>query len=140
MKGPGAPKNEEQKEQIISDFQLAMMLQEEGAGEEQGSNQGRRQIIEIAEENQEDDGEDMEEVKRPEKHQKSNPNLHLNLSRIPGYTDHSYLVKEKLRDDPKKKNYGKKAAIVQQIMDAHEDSNSQHIQNSHSNLIYMEEH
>jgi hypothetical protein len=36
----------------------------------------------------------------------------LNLSRIPGYTDHSYLVKEKLRDDPKKKNYGKKAAIV----------------------------
>ena len=45
-----------------------MMLQEEGAGEEQGSNQGRRQIIEIVEENQEDDGEDMEEVKRPEKH------------------------------------------------------------------------
>ena len=106
LKGPGAPKNEEQKEQIISDFQLAMMLQEEGAGEEQGIHQGR-QIIEIAEENQEDDGEGMEEVKRPEKHSKINPNLHLNLNRIPGYTDHSYLVKEKLRDDPKKKNYGK---------------------------------
>lgn len=50
----------------------------------------------------------MEEVKRPEKHQKSNPNLHLNLNRIPGYTDHSHLVKEKLGGNPKKKkNYGK---------------------------------
>ena len=52
--------------------------------------------------------EDMEEVKRPEKHSKINPNLHLNLNRIPGYTDHSYLAKDKLGDDPKKKkNYGK---------------------------------
>ncbi len=58
------------------------------------------------EENQEEE-EDMEEVKRPEKNQKSNPNLHLNLYRIPGYTDHSYLAKEKLEDPKKKKNYGK---------------------------------
>jgi hypothetical protein len=35
MKGPGAPKNEEEKDQILTDYQLAMLLQQQSHDEEE---------------------------------------------------------------------------------------------------------
>ncbi len=43
-----------------------------------------------------DNEDEMEEVKRPVRQNgRVTPNLHLNLHRIPGYQDHSHLVKNK---------------------------------------------